>query len=130
MRMLYGQPGLHHSSMILYHLPASQHPSFRITEFTFSWTWIPQKLSEAYERHKCQGIATVDSIHAVNHFSFQPPAGTGMPMMPQQPVMFAQPMMRPPFGAAAVPGTQVSFLYVHKIMTVIYKYETVMWKTV
>uniref|UniRef100_A0A8C0KSI3 Clathrin coat assembly protein AP180 n=1 Tax=Canis lupus dingo TaxID=286419 RepID=A0A8C0KSI3_CANLU len=39
-----------------------------------------------------------------------PPAGTGMPMMPQQPVMFAQPMMRPPFGAAAVPGTQVSFL--------------------
>ncbi|ELW70111.1 Clathrin coat assembly protein AP180 [Tupaia chinensis] len=37
-----------------------------------------------------------------------PPAGTGMPMMPQQPVMFAQPMMRPPFGAAAVPGTQVS----------------------
>uniref|UniRef100_A0A452V1S3 Clathrin coat assembly protein AP180 n=1 Tax=Ursus maritimus TaxID=29073 RepID=A0A452V1S3_URSMA len=39
-----------------------------------------------------------------------PPAGTGMPMMPQQPVMFAQPMMRPPFGAAAVPGTQVSSL--------------------
>uniref|UniRef100_A0A8W4FLA6 Clathrin coat assembly protein AP180 n=1 Tax=Sus scrofa TaxID=9823 RepID=A0A8W4FLA6_PIG len=38
-----------------------------------------------------------------------PPAGTGMTMMPQQPVMFAQPMMRPPFGAAAVPGAQVSF---------------------
>ncbi|XP_029416847.1 clathrin coat assembly protein AP180 isoform X9 [Nannospalax galili] len=38
----------------------------------------------------------------------QPPAGAGMPMMPQQPVMFAQPMMRPPFGAAAVPGTQLS----------------------
>ncbi|XP_076432847.1 clathrin coat assembly protein AP180 isoform X17 [Peromyscus maniculatus bairdii] len=38
----------------------------------------------------------------------QPPAGTGMTMMPQQPVMFAQPMMRPPFGAAAVPGTQLS----------------------
>ncbi|XP_008826059.1 clathrin coat assembly protein AP180 isoform X6 [Nannospalax galili] len=37
-----------------------------------------------------------------------PPAGAGMPMMPQQPVMFAQPMMRPPFGAAAVPGTQLS----------------------
>ncbi|XP_064342976.1 clathrin coat assembly protein AP180 isoform X7 [Camelus dromedarius] len=37
-----------------------------------------------------------------------PPAGTGMPMMPQQPVMFAQPVMRPPFGAAAVPGTQLS----------------------
>ncbi|XP_026266313.2 clathrin coat assembly protein AP180 isoform X1 [Urocitellus parryii] len=37
-----------------------------------------------------------------------PPAGTGMPMMPQQPVMFAQPMMRPPFGATAVPGTQLS----------------------
>uniref|UniRef100_A0A8C0XCZ5 Clathrin coat assembly protein AP180 n=1 Tax=Castor canadensis TaxID=51338 RepID=A0A8C0XCZ5_CASCN len=39
-----------------------------------------------------------------------PPAGTGMPMMPQQPVMFAQPMMRPPFGAAAGPGTQLQFL--------------------
>uniref|UniRef100_A0A8C6QAJ0 Clathrin coat assembly protein AP180 n=1 Tax=Nannospalax galili TaxID=1026970 RepID=A0A8C6QAJ0_NANGA len=39
-----------------------------------------------------------------------PPAGAGMPMMPQQPVMFAQPMMRPPFGAAAVPGTQLQFL--------------------
>uniref|UniRef100_A0A8C2VID0 Clathrin coat assembly protein AP180 n=1 Tax=Chinchilla lanigera TaxID=34839 RepID=A0A8C2VID0_CHILA len=39
-----------------------------------------------------------------------PPAGTGVPMMPQQPVMFAQPMMRPPFGAAAVPGTQLQFL--------------------
>ncbi|XP_023567725.1 clathrin coat assembly protein AP180 isoform X2 [Octodon degus] len=37
-----------------------------------------------------------------------PPAGTGMPMMPPQPAMFAQPMMRPPFGAAAVPGTQLS----------------------
>ncbi|KAG8516099.1 Clathrin coat assembly protein AP180 [Galemys pyrenaicus] len=37
-----------------------------------------------------------------------PPAGSAMPMMPQQPVMFAQPMMRPPFGAAAVPGTQLS----------------------
>ncbi|CAO2634107.1 Clathrin coat assembly protein AP180 [Lemmus lemmus] len=37
-----------------------------------------------------------------------PPAGTGITMMPQQPVMFAQPMMRPPFGAAAVPGTQLS----------------------
>lgn len=39
-----------------------------------------------------------------------PPAGTGMPMMAQQPVMFAQPMMRPPFGAAAAPGTQLQFL--------------------
>uniref|UniRef100_A0A287CW67 Clathrin coat assembly protein AP180 n=1 Tax=Ictidomys tridecemlineatus TaxID=43179 RepID=A0A287CW67_ICTTR len=39
-----------------------------------------------------------------------PPAATGMPMMPQQPVMFAQPMMRPPFGATAVPGTQLQFL--------------------
>ncbi|XP_037699716.1 clathrin coat assembly protein AP180 isoform X8 [Choloepus didactylus] len=37
-----------------------------------------------------------------------PPAGTGLPMMPQQPVMFAQPMMRPPFGATAGPGTQLS----------------------
>ncbi|XP_036010645.1 clathrin coat assembly protein AP180 isoform X13 [Mus musculus] len=39
-----------------------------------------------------------------------PPSGTGMTMMSQQPVMFAQPMMRPPFGAAAVPGTQLQFL--------------------
>ncbi|XP_074166508.1 clathrin coat assembly protein AP180 isoform X10 [Sminthopsis crassicaudata] len=37
-----------------------------------------------------------------------PPAGAGVPMMPQQPVMFAQPMMRPPFGAAPVPGAQLS----------------------
>nr|XP_036860831.1 clathrin coat assembly protein AP180 isoform X11 [Manis javanica] len=37
-----------------------------------------------------------------------PPAGTGAPLMPQQPVMFAQPVMRPPFGAAAAPGTQHS----------------------
>uniref|UniRef100_G3VM10 Clathrin coat assembly protein AP180 n=1 Tax=Sarcophilus harrisii TaxID=9305 RepID=G3VM10_SARHA len=39
-----------------------------------------------------------------------PPAGAGVPMMPQQPVMFAQPMMRPPFGAASVPGAQLQFL--------------------
>ncbi|KFW05524.1 Clathrin coat assembly protein AP180, partial [Fulmarus glacialis] len=37
-----------------------------------------------------------------------PPAGTGVPMMPQQPVMYGQPMMRPPFGAATGPGVQVS----------------------
>ena len=37
---------------------------------------------------------------------FQPPAGTGVPMMPQQPVMYGQPMMRPPFGAAT--GVQVN----------------------
>ncbi|OXB65818.1 hypothetical protein ASZ78_016071 [Callipepla squamata] len=37
-----------------------------------------------------------------------PPAGPGVPMMPQQPVMYGQPMMRPPFGAAAGPGVQVS----------------------
>ncbi|KFQ44319.1 Clathrin coat assembly protein AP180, partial [Nestor notabilis] len=36
-----------------------------------------------------------------------PPAGTGVPMMPQQPVMYGQPMMRPPFGAATGPGVQV-----------------------
>ncbi|KAK2113995.1 Clathrin coat assembly protein AP180 [Saguinus oedipus] len=52
-----------------------------------------------------------------------PPAGTGMPMMPQQPVMFAQPMMRPPFGAAAVPGTQVSFFSVHNAMALTNKYN-------
>uniref|UniRef100_A0A8C3C2H9 Clathrin coat assembly protein AP180 n=1 Tax=Cairina moschata TaxID=8855 RepID=A0A8C3C2H9_CAIMO len=36
-----------------------------------------------------------------------PPAGAGVPMMPQQPVMYGQPMMRPPFGAATGPGVQV-----------------------
>lgn len=43
--------------------------------------------------------------HCIN---LQPPAGTGVPMMPQQPVMYGQPMMRPPFGAATGPGVQVS----------------------
>uniref|UniRef100_A0A493TRX9 Clathrin coat assembly protein AP180 n=1 Tax=Anas platyrhynchos platyrhynchos TaxID=8840 RepID=A0A493TRX9_ANAPP len=38
-----------------------------------------------------------------------PPAGAGVPMMPQQPVMYGQPMMRPPFGAAAGPGVQLQF---------------------
>uniref|UniRef100_K7FH05 Synaptosome associated protein 91 n=1 Tax=Pelodiscus sinensis TaxID=13735 RepID=K7FH05_PELSI len=37
-----------------------------------------------------------------------PPPGTGVSMMPQQPVMYGQPMMRPPFGAAAGPGAQLS----------------------
>ncbi|XP_040839634.1 clathrin coat assembly protein AP180 isoform X6 [Ochotona curzoniae] len=54
-----------------------------------------------------------------------PPAGTGMPMMPQQPVMFSQPMMRPPFGAAAGPGTQVSVLNVYHSVT-LPPYKTVM----
>ncbi|XP_048209586.1 clathrin coat assembly protein AP180 [Perognathus longimembris pacificus] len=36
------------------------------------------------------------------------PAGAAMPRMPQQPVMFAQPMIRPPFGAAAGAGAQLS----------------------
>lgn len=40
-------------------------------------------------------------------FHLQPPAGAGVPMMPQQPVMYGQPMMRPPFGAATGPGVQV-----------------------
>ncbi|KAJ7341703.1 hypothetical protein JRQ81_006481 [Phrynocephalus forsythii] len=39
-------------------------------------------------------------------FGMQPPAA-GVPMMPQQP-MYGQPMMRPPFGAAAAPGAQLS----------------------
>uniref|UniRef100_A0A663NBX0 Clathrin coat assembly protein AP180 n=1 Tax=Athene cunicularia TaxID=194338 RepID=A0A663NBX0_ATHCN len=38
-----------------------------------------------------------------------PPAGAGVPMMPQQPVMYGQPMMRPPFGAATGPGVQLQF---------------------
>ncbi|KGL95316.1 Clathrin coat assembly protein AP180, partial [Charadrius vociferus] len=37
-----------------------------------------------------------------------PPAGAGVPMMPQQPVMYGQPMMRPPFGAATGPGVSVT----------------------
>ncbi|XP_039190421.1 clathrin coat assembly protein AP180 isoform X22 [Crotalus tigris] len=40
-------------------------------------------------------------------FGMQPP-GAGVGMMPQQPLMYGQPMMRPPFGAAAGPGAQVS----------------------
>ncbi|XP_038655439.1 clathrin coat assembly protein AP180 isoform X21 [Scyliorhinus canicula] len=39
-----------------------------------------------------------------------PPASTGIPMMPQQSMMYPQPMMRPAFGAGAVPGTPVSAL--------------------
>ncbi|CAH2249256.1 clathrin coat assembly AP180 isoform X1 [Pelobates cultripes] len=30
-----------------------------------------------------------------------PSSGSGLPMMPQQPMMYAQPMIRPPFGTAA-----------------------------
>ncbi|XP_038655442.1 clathrin coat assembly protein AP180 isoform X24 [Scyliorhinus canicula] len=37
-----------------------------------------------------------------------PPASTGIPMMPQQSMMYPQPMMRPAFGAGAVPGTPLS----------------------
>ncbi|XP_069462431.1 clathrin coat assembly protein AP180 [Ambystoma mexicanum] len=37
-----------------------------------------------------------------------PPAGTSVPMMPQQPMMFSQPRMRPPFGASSVPGVPLS----------------------
>ncbi|KAL8186191.1 UNVERIFIED_CONTAM: hypothetical protein K2H54_065983 [Gekko kuhli] len=40
-------------------------------------------------------------------FGMQPP-GAGVPMMPQQPVMYGQPLMRPPFGAAAGSGAQLS----------------------
>ncbi|XP_042299237.1 clathrin coat assembly protein AP180-like isoform X7 [Sceloporus undulatus] len=40
-------------------------------------------------------------------FGMQPP-GAGVPMMPQQPVMYGQPAMRPPFAAAAGPGAQLS----------------------
>ncbi|XP_048351158.1 clathrin coat assembly protein AP180 isoform X9 [Sphaerodactylus townsendi] len=36
------------------------------------------------------------------------PSGAGVPMMPQQPVMYGQPMMRPPFGTAAGSGAQLS----------------------
>ncbi|XP_067323743.1 clathrin coat assembly protein AP180 isoform X2 [Anolis sagrei] len=36
-----------------------------------------------------------------------PPSGAGVPMMPQQPV-YGQPMMRPPFGAAAGAGAPLS----------------------
>ncbi|XP_067416849.1 clathrin coat assembly protein AP180 isoform X2 [Emydura macquarii macquarii] len=36
------------------------------------------------------------------------PAGTSVPMMPQQPVMYGQPMMRPPFGVAPGSSAQLS----------------------
>ncbi|XP_041418985.1 clathrin coat assembly protein AP180 isoform X13 [Xenopus laevis] len=35
-------------------------------------------------------------------------SGTGAPMMPQQPMMYGQPMIRPSFGGAAVPGAPLS----------------------
>ncbi|XP_043398541.1 clathrin coat assembly protein AP180 isoform X30 [Chelonia mydas] len=38
-----------------------------------------------------------------------PPAGPSVPMMSQQPVMYGQPMMRPPFGVASGPGAQLQF---------------------
>lgn len=73
--------------------------------------WFSQKLSKACQRW-CACLVMHSRLPDLLwlFFPLQPPAGTGMTMMPQQPVMFAQPMMRPPFGAAAVPGTQVSFL--------------------
>ncbi|XP_056421957.1 clathrin coat assembly protein AP180 isoform X3 [Hyla sarda] len=37
-----------------------------------------------------------------------PASGTGVPMMPQQPMMYGQPMIRPSFGGAAVPGAPLS----------------------
>ncbi|KAM7173458.1 clathrin coat assembly protein AP180 isoform 12-T12 [Macrochelys suwanniensis] len=37
-----------------------------------------------------------------------PPAGPSVPMMSQQPVMYGQPMMRPPFGVASGSGAQLS----------------------
>uniref|UniRef100_A0A8C3IGW9 Clathrin coat assembly protein AP180 n=1 Tax=Chrysemys picta bellii TaxID=8478 RepID=A0A8C3IGW9_CHRPI len=37
-----------------------------------------------------------------------PPSGPSVSMMPQQPVMYGQPMMRPPFGVASGPGAQLS----------------------
>ncbi|XP_032507327.1 clathrin coat assembly protein AP180 isoform X14 [Phocoena sinus] len=53
-------------------------------------------------------VAGAPSVGQPGAVFAMPPAGTGMPVMPQQPVMFAQPMRRPPFGATAVPGTQLS----------------------
>lgn len=98
------------------------------TNDTFSWAWGHHSfyyiLLKYVKDIHVRAFATVESTHAVNHFRPQPPAGTGMPRMAQQPVMFAQPMMRPPFGAAAAPGTQVS-LNVHKIMALIDKYKTI-----
>ncbi|XP_041043533.1 clathrin coat assembly protein AP180 isoform X3 [Carcharodon carcharias] len=37
-----------------------------------------------------------------------PSASAGIPMMPQQPMMYPQPVMRPAFGAGAVPGAPLS----------------------
>ncbi|XP_040205972.1 clathrin coat assembly protein AP180 isoform X13 [Rana temporaria] len=35
-------------------------------------------------------------------------SGTGVPMMPQQPMMYGQPMIRPSFAGASVPGAPLS----------------------
>ncbi|KAM4772719.1 clathrin coat assembly protein AP180 [Rhinophrynus dorsalis] len=37
-----------------------------------------------------------------------PPSGTGVPMMPQQPMMYGQPMIRPSFGGASGPNAPLS----------------------
>ncbi|XP_075718203.1 clathrin coat assembly protein AP180 [Rhinoderma darwinii] len=37
-----------------------------------------------------------------------PASGTGVPMMPQQPMMYGQSMIRPSFGGASVPGAPLS----------------------
>lgn len=37
-----------------------------------------------------------------------PASGTGVPMMPQQPMMYGQPMIRPSFGGASAPGAPLS----------------------
>uniref|UniRef100_UPI00398EE7C8 clathrin coat assembly protein AP180-like isoform X3 n=1 Tax=Pristiophorus japonicus TaxID=55135 RepID=UPI00398EE7C8 len=39
-----------------------------------------------------------------------PPTSAGVPMMPQQSMMYPQPMMRPAFGAGAVPGAPLQFM--------------------
>lgn len=79
--------------------------------------FLPQEvlhLSHSQEQHLGWWVSSVTLLsflhpepdsHCIN---LQPPAGTGVPMMPQQPVMYGQPMMRPPFGAATGPGVQVS----------------------
>ncbi|KAG8582120.1 hypothetical protein GDO81_007926 [Engystomops pustulosus] len=37
-----------------------------------------------------------------------PASGTGVPIMPQQPMMYGQPMIRPSFGGASAPGAPLS----------------------
>ncbi|KAG8444826.1 hypothetical protein GDO86_009834 [Hymenochirus boettgeri] len=48
------------------------------------------------------------SAQPVAGFGLPSGSGTGVPMMPQQPMMYGQPMIRPSFGGASVPNAPLS----------------------